>query len=121
MQPANRRHPELVERAFKRKVTASPFTRDIRVEIPYDLTRGHEQKLKTTSNPGSKATILPNVTAQGEDQSEKEVCLEENGIKNSDQNGPEGQFRTVSSTTCDAGFPLWRAVFVISASPNQGL
>lgn len=33
-------------------------------------------------------------------------------IKNSPQDGPEGQSRQVSSTMCDAGFPIYHSSFL---------
>ena len=37
----------------------------------------------------------------------------EEDIKNSDQNGPEGQFKATGSTVCNAGLLLWRPGFMI--------
>ena len=38
-------------------------------------------------------------------------------IKNCDRNGPEGQFKTIGSTVCNAGLPSYSQVFMISREP----
>lgn len=38
-------------------------------------------------------------------------------IKNYDRNGPEGQFKTIGATMCNAGLPTWSQRFMSFRPP----
>jgi hypothetical protein len=42
---------------------------------------------------------------------------EKEDIKNSDRNGPEGQFKATGSTMCNAGLSPWYPCFMIQVHP----
>lgn len=49
--------------------------------------------------------VLLHGATKGHEHSEKEQAKDQFEIKNSDRNGPEGQFMTASTTMCNAGSP----------------
>jgi len=57
-----------------------------------------------TKSTGGRS-FFPMTRPVGHDHSEKEQAKDQFEIKNSDRNGPEGQFMTASTTMCNAGFP----------------
>lgn len=59
-----------------------------------------------------KRTLL-HVIAQGDDHNEKVVFV----IKNYDRNGPEGQFKTIGATMCNAGLSTWSQIFMSIRTP----
>jgi len=55
----------------------------------------------TTPQKISRHSFFSKTRPEGHDHSEKRGL----GIKNSDRNGPEGQFIAEGTTMCNAGFP----------------
>lgn len=67
--------------------------------------------------PSQTPKLLLHGSTNGRAHSEKirSHCWKLEDIKNYDRNGPEGQFIAASTTTCNAGFPLYGAGIMISA------